>query len=354
MFRKWIGTSRYVYNRCLSEVKKGEEINFFSLRNKYVTFKNNDNIESWELETPKDIRAGAIQDLVAGYKTSMSNLKAGNINSFNLRFRKKKEVKSIRLPSSCLKKNKNLKSIYIYKTYTKQKIKVSKDKSLNYDIEHDFRLQNKNGKWFICIPIKKETNKEVENNDVCSLDPGIINFQTIYSNKEIITIKVNRELQEKLRKKLDLLSSLRSKKEIKYRNYIQSRNKIYNKMNNQINELHNKTINYLVTNYKTIIIPTFENQEIVGKIKSKKNKRELLSLQHYSFKHRLQEKSKTIRGCLVIETTEEYTSKTCSSCGKIQEIKNKRTYNCENCNLEIDRDVNGSRCIMIKTIMEMT
>ena len=56
MFRKWIGTSRYVYNRCLSEVKKGEEINFFSLRNKYVTSKNNNNVESWDLKILEQVQ----------------------------------------------------------------------------------------------------------------------------------------------------------------------------------------------------------------------------------------------------------------------------------------------------------
>jgi hypothetical protein len=78
MFNNWIGTSRYVYNRTLHATKQGEKINFYELRNKYVTAKNNPNINEWELDTPKDIRAGAINDMVKAFKTAMSNLKNNN------------------------------------------------------------------------------------------------------------------------------------------------------------------------------------------------------------------------------------------------------------------------------------
>ena len=53
--KKWI--SRYVYNSALSAAKENvEKMNFFELRNKYVTYKNNPFVSEWELETPKDIR----------------------------------------------------------------------------------------------------------------------------------------------------------------------------------------------------------------------------------------------------------------------------------------------------------
>ena len=85
LFKKWIGTSRYVYNRALNAVKEnGEKINFFELRNKYVTSKNNSLVSEWELETPKDIRAEAINDMTKAFKTAMSNLKNNNIEKFNL------------------------------------------------------------------------------------------------------------------------------------------------------------------------------------------------------------------------------------------------------------------------------
>ena len=83
VFKKWIGTSRYVYNRALHATKQGEKMNFYQLRNKYVIAKNNPLVKEWETETPKDIRAEAINDMTKAFKSAISNLKNNNIQKFN-------------------------------------------------------------------------------------------------------------------------------------------------------------------------------------------------------------------------------------------------------------------------------
>ena len=82
-----MGNRRFIYNRVLDKIKKGEEkINFFSLRNKYVTSKSISLEEKWQLDTPKDIRAGAIRDIVKNYKTVFSQLKNRQIKHFKMCF----------------------------------------------------------------------------------------------------------------------------------------------------------------------------------------------------------------------------------------------------------------------------
>ena len=47
--------------------------------------------------------------------------------------------------------------------------------------------------------------------------------------------------------------------------------------------------------------------------------------------------------------TEEYTSKTCTNCLKINyNLGSDKTFKCPNCSLIIDRDVNGARNILLK------
>jgi transposase len=46
--------------------------------------------------------------------------------------------------------------------------------------------------------------------------------------------------------------------------------------------------------------------------------------------------------------TEEYTSQCCSNCGILSNNYNYRLKICPNCDLKIDRDINGSRNILIK------
>ena len=356
MMRAWIGTTRYIYNRCLSAIKTdNEKINFQSLRNKFVTAKNNPNIQNWELETPKDIRAEAIRDLTKAYHVAMINLKNNNINKFDLKFRTKKKESSIAIPYTAISFKKNDKKLYIFKSYMKEPIKLSKDKSLkNIEINHTCRLKNDKGKWFLYIPIKTKLKEIKPTNQACSLDPGIRKFQTIYSEKETVKIIMNKDHIKKLQNKLDLFQSLRSKKLISKSHYQRKINKINHRFKNLIDDLHFQTITYLTNTFKTIFIPKFESQELVRVNKLKKCRRDLLSLQHYTFQQRLMDKSKLKNGCKVMICTEEYTSKTCSSCGIINDkLGSNELFICKSCNLQIDRDINGARNIFIKNVKEI-
>jgi putative transposase len=73
----------------------------------------------------------------------------------------------------------------------------------------------------------------------------------------------------------------------------------------------------------------------------------LLNLQHYRFKERLRFKCVEYSSKLV-DCTEEYTSKTCTRCGTLNEVGSSEVYRCSKCNLTIDRDVNGARNIYLK------
>ncbi len=307
-----MGTRRYVYNKSLDQInKKKIEINFYKLRNELVTAKNNDNIEDWELETPKDIRAGAIRDLVKNHKTGFANLKNNNIKKFTMQFCKKRDAPSIEIPKTSIKiKDRKLS---IFETYfienkkdTKEKkekdqtIKIAKKEKLNFTIDYDCRLQVKNHKWYLVIPTKVEIKTKEDKKSFCALDPGIRSFQTIYSEESVSQIKINKELIIKLQKKLDNFKSLRDKKTkkrngkiIKSKRLRRKVRKIYSRIDNLINDLHYKTISYLTDTYYHIILPSFESQKMASKnnnFASKIINRDLLQLKHYSFKERLKEK----------------------------------------------------------------
>jgi putative transposase len=122
---------------------------------------------------------------------------------------------------------------------------------------------------------------------------------------------------------------------------------LYRRQSNLINELHFKTASYLTDNYKTIILPTFESQKMTKNSKRRQANRNLLELQHYKFKERLKEKCLQ-RYCKLHICTEEYTSKTCGRCGKLEALKNYDVFECYQCGIKIDRDTNGARNIMLK------
>ena len=353
ILKQWIGTSRYVYNKALDTAKKLGKYNFYTLRNKVVTAKNNDNIKSWELETPKDVRAGAVKDMTIAFSAAMTNLKRRNISSFKLGFRSKKLESSIVIPKSAIEIHKH--SVCIYKRYLGH-IKTSKDKVLNnLKIDHDCRLKNDKGRWFLYIPVKeKMVNNEIPQHGVCALDPGVRKFQTVYSEYETKKIIIDKEILKTLLSKLDTFQSLRSKKEISKSHYVRRHSKLQFRLSNLIDDLHYKTISYLIRTYDTIFLPSFESQELVRKNKSKICRRNMLTMKHYTFKQRFIHKCDYALNTNLFICTEEYTSKTCSRCGLLNDVKSSEVYSCKRCNLVMDRDINGARNILIKSLQEQS
>ena len=98
-----------------------------------------------------------------------------------------------------------------------------------------------------------------------------------------------------------------------------------------------------------------KNEKIPNKIKKKNEKicnkmtkRIALKLRFYEYHQRLAYKCKLNKtGLKVID--ERYTSKICSKCGwSNDKLGGNKTFNCEECGIKIDRDVNGCRGIYIK------
>tara|TARA_B100000315_G_scaffold207179_1_gene201878 strand:- start:81 stop:467 length:387 start_codon:yes stop_codon:yes gene_type:complete len=88
---KWLGTARYTYNQTIHKIKNEKQsINFYILRNRIVPKKKISNKNKWILDTPKDIRASAVKEVVMAYKSGFTNLKNKNIKTFKINFRSKK------------------------------------------------------------------------------------------------------------------------------------------------------------------------------------------------------------------------------------------------------------------------
>ncbi len=85
---------------------------------------------------------------------------------------------------------------------------------------------------------------------------------------------------------------------------------------------------------------------------SEMTKRIGLLIRNYEFRQRLTSKCEERRGeYSAKEVDERFTSKTCSKCRGYQEdLGDKKIYRCRNekCRKVIDRDINASRCILLK------
>lgn len=366
ILKQWMGTCRYVYNKTLHSIKSrktDEKISFYTLRDKHVTQKNNLTIQPWELETPKDIRAGAVKDAVDAFFTLVKKIKERKLCRFDMRFRSKKQDSSIVIPKKTIQITDDGIQIFkkkfqfpAFRLSSRQKKNVKK-------AESDCRLQFCRNKWYLCIPTKVCVKQSFNNESVVACDPGVRKFQTVYSEQEMFSIGIKKEIKERLLLKIDHLRSLRGRtrlrnkknKMIKKSKLVRYEKACYDRYHNLVSEMHNQLAHYLTSRYKVILLPHFESQEMVkGKNLRRTTKRLMLQDRHYQFKIRLGQKCEE-RGCILVLGTEEYTSKTCTQCGEINSsLGSSEMFECPSCSLKIDRDVNGARNIMIKMIMEKT
>lgn len=354
ILKDWMNDVRYTYNKTLEGYKNGEvDMNFMRMRDKYVTRKNNfKNVPEWLIKTPKNVRAGACQDLVTAFKAATTNFVKNNISNFDLKYKTKKNGNSIVIPSTTIKIQEGKKKVKIFPEFLTP-IKLSNDKILNkINNISDSRIYHKHGIWTLGISYKKkEINNKVVDRTI-ALDPGVMTFQTGYSKDDIFKCQQDNSRFDKLNKRKDKLHSLAKEGKIKYSSYRKTEKSINRKADNLIDDLHFKTIAHLQSNYDNILLPSFDSQEMAKKGYSRKTNRSMISLKHYLFKSRLMEKCGKNKNCKLHIVSEAWTTKTCTGCGVInKKVKcSDRELHCRSCFISTDRDVSGSRNVFLRNI----
>lgn len=384
----WFKECKYVYDKCSEKYKTNPEIfedSYMSI--KQIIFK--ELYTNGDKKTPYDVLTDEVRIFCSNLKSCKTNLENGNINKFDIGEKRTQLGQCIFIPKTAVKKG----SIYCN---TLKKMKGLESVELN-DLKNDCRLiyDAKLNRYSLLVPVNIPT-KVIENRQpVVALDPGEKIFIAYYGLNEFGQLGINmryeilgeqakiKKFQKLLDKKINRRGKQMSKQNLKK---IQKKiNKCYSKIRNITKELHNKIAYFLCTNYDRILIPEFKTQNMVknekvgvGKKKvtekfvtegkeagkaelkiynkkkrlNKKVKFTLGMLSHYRFRQHLSNKCAEY-GCDLKVITEEHTSITCTKCGIRSSVYNKREKNCTVCGYKIDRDVNGSRNILLKNITEV-
>jgi len=218
-------------------------------------------------------------------------------------------------------------------------------------------MEKDTGRYFLACPVTHECFSKIKSSvkpeksdetqicfpkrDIASLDPGVRTFQSVYGLDHVVGIGVNDVSRfESLLLEADK-ETVSKKRKVKIRSRIK----------HLVDELHWKTIHYLTQNYETILLPDFRiSQMVKGNKISKMTKRLMYAYRFFQFKVKLE--SKCIEhGCVLIIVDESYTSKTCGSCGLLNHtLGGNKHFECPTCGVEIDRDDNGARNILIKNL----
>ena len=265
----------------------------------------------WIGKVHSRIPRGASNKLVASLNSAISNYRNGNIRHFQLKYRTKKN------PTDYLnfedkhypKFIRKIKSRYWYTTKDRKRVNISfsdiDTKTRGFEIIYE----KDTNRYFLHYPIEHdwfpEEDRRIDNQEkfifqgdrVISLDPGVRKFLVGYDPSGC-TVFVGEGAQKKL---INILYSIDEEKNSK------EKRRMWTMMRNMINDLHWKTISFLIENYDVIILPDFRVSQMVRKRNiGKMTKRLLCMFSFYTFKERLQYKCSLYDKKLIILKTQSY------------------------------------------------
>jgi putative transposase len=340
---RYKGLSRYWYNKAIAYLKQSDVKKDIKALRDLQKFE----VNSWALDCPQRIREHALQDALQSHINACKKFKKTKEPS-TLHFRRKHDTKQgfgLDLVSlhddSLFCGRKNFKLLY------RATEKLEQENNLE-----GVRIICERGRYFVTIP--RQIHIKLPDNQRCgmvSLDPGIRTFISLYNPSVFGKIgEGDFNHISRLCVSLDKIQSLKTKVLAAKRSKLRkAEQRIRCRIHDLISDLHNKTANFLVKHFDTIVLPNFNTSEMVSKIGRKirsKTARSMMTFAFYRFSQILEAKCEEY-SCKLLRISEAYTSKTCSYCGKIHKIGSSKFMKC--C-VKTDRDLNGARGIFLRAI----
>jgi len=378
-----------IKKRQLSFTKKG--FKYLKIAKKIANFESVRQIlydqkktiqDSMEINTiPSHILDEAIAQAVSNYKSCLTNFQNGNIRKFRIReWSQTRQRKIIKIESAFFRSG-------TFCPTTFPKMEASDDLS---DIDRTVTLQynSRTKKYIMFVPREIESKFIPKVAVDCGIDLGARSFATVYSHNftmaiandpfkktkidkyhkkidkihglislppentvEIVSHTIERDGRLIQKQKPIIVSKSQLKDKLNKSKLKKGLNKYHLKLKNLIRDMHYKVSYDLVHRFNRIFIGKFSTKGILSKNNmtiSKATKRMIGVLSPYQFRQILKYMGHKY-GCQVIEVDEYMTTKTCSNCGKINDIGGSKVYKCE-CGMTADRDENSAKDIMKKGI----
>ena len=308
----------------------------------------------WENKVHNRLPRGVAKKITQNLNSMITNYIEGHIRDFELRCRSTKKTPNefILFEDKCFPSFiRTIKGQYWFTGKNGRKQRCSLQDLFTQTTPKGVEIiyEKETGKYYFNYPVdmnfypendrRNENQRSLSVSDkerIISLDPGIRKFMVGYDPDGKVVF-IGKDAHKEI---IQLLHEVDQTKE----------KKTWRKIKNKVSELHWKTISYLMKNYDHIMIPEFKISGMIkGKKISKQTKRMMCMYSFCSFMTKLKYKCKKENKKMYV-VDESYTSKTCTLCGKINNVGGSEKYKCEGCENEIDRDVNGSRNILIKNL----
>jgi transposase len=284
------------------------------------------------------------------FKTAFTSLKHKNIDHFKMTFKTKKHQ---RQHGYCLGIGHHLKYMNDVLTILPRNIGAMRFfGKIPFDgvPEAECRIRRDSyGDFWLLVPIKKTTSSS-SSGPIVAIDPGVRTPFACFA-----TDGTNKSLGEDMNERLNVMRTKISLNDRRFskattnelrKKCREHRRRLYRQHQRVRDIYHWRIINDITSEAGGVLLPPFETQKLSGALKAKTN-RSLLGISHFTFRMRMKERCDE-KSLLYEEPTEEYTSKTCGMCGRINFLLgSKKTFECF-CGVACDRDTHAARNILLK------
>jgi len=368
--KTWMGAVRWTYNRAVSYLndkstkgkRNAKDVRAFCVNDEIMRASKRHN---WMGVIPYDVRDEGARDALKSVGSNMAKQRIrkskGLPFSFKLHYRRKKHAfqETLTLHSKHWQKTRGV----YFDLFGKSGSKLAAAEDLPLVLAYDVRLvRTRLNEYYLCIPtghVALDENQVPDTTEpfTVSLDPGVRTFMTAYdpSGRVVEWGAGDFRRIRRLRRCTEQLESRYASTNHRTRYRLRrAALRIRRKIRRIVDELHYKLVQWLCRTYKAIIIPVFETRAMAnnkdGKRKlNRQSTADMCTWSHYRFRTNLVNKAKSFPGVTVIETTEEFTSKTCGKCGELNDkLGGSKLFTCAACGFHSDRDFNGARNILIR------
>jgi len=225
------------------------------------------------------------------------------------------------------------------------KVKWVKHRPLQGKPKHITISQDGNN-WYCSVLCEYEVEKQEKKMDnIVGIDVGLKEFAVFSDGRIIPNIKILKKYEKQLAKAQRRLSRKQKGSKNRFKQRMKVRN-IHTKIRNTRQDFLHKTSNLIAKNYDGIVL---EDLNVKGMMKNHKLAKSISDVSWSEFKRQLKYKCRWNFKHFFEIGRFTPTTKVCSECGCIQDMPlNKRIFNCPDCGISIDRDLNAS--INIKMI----
>jgi len=195
-------------------------------------------------------------------------------------------------------------------------------------------------KWYCSVLCEYNVPDRIKKCDnVVGSDAGLKEFATLSDGTVISNPKHTKKYENRLAKEQRKLSKKQKGSKNRFKQRLKVR-KIHNKIRNSRKDFLHKTSNLIAKNYDGVVV---EDLNIKGMMKNHHLAKSIGDVSWAEFNRQLEYKCRWNFKHYIKIGRFEPTSKTCSNCGCIQDMPlSKRTFNCPDCGVSIDRDLNAS------------